>query len=95
MAGFSRFLSMLSRLARDVASLLRSFLRSRTALAAENLFLRKQLAFYKERKVKPRRADGATRFSLVFLSRLFNWRNTLVVVKPATLVRWHRLGFRL
>lgn len=29
---------------------------SRTSLAAENLFLRKQLAFYQERKVKPR--DG-------------------------------------
>jgi len=29
--------------------------RSRTALAAENLFLRKQLAFYQERKIRPRR----------------------------------------
>jgi len=36
-------------------------LRSRTQLAAENLFLRKQLAFYRERQVKPRRADDATR----------------------------------
>jgi len=35
--------------------------RSRTALAAENLFLRKQLAFYQERKIKPRRFDNATR----------------------------------
>ena len=33
--------------------------RSRTALAAENLFLRKQLAFYQERKIKPRRFDNA------------------------------------
>jgi putative transposase len=31
--------------------------RSRSALAAENLFLRKQLAFFQERKAKPRRAD--------------------------------------
>ena len=31
----------------------------------ENLFLRKQLAFYLERRVKPRRADGATRITLV------------------------------
>jgi hypothetical protein len=28
-------------------------LRSRSSLAAENLFLRKQLAFYQERKIKP------------------------------------------
>ena len=33
---------------------------SRSALAAENLFLRKQLALFPERKVKPHRADHAT-----------------------------------
>jgi hypothetical protein len=32
-----------------------SSLRSRTALLAENLFLRKQLAFYEEREIRPRR----------------------------------------
>jgi hypothetical protein len=42
--------------------------RSRTALATENLFLRKQLAFYQERKIKPRRFDNVTRFMLVLLS---------------------------
>jgi hypothetical protein len=45
--------------------------RSRTALAAENLFLRKQLAFYQERKVVPRRFDNVSRFILVLLSRVF------------------------
>jgi putative transposase len=70
-------------------------LRSRTSLAAENLFLRKQLAFYQERKVKPRRADNPTRLTLVLLSRWFNWRDALVVVRPRTLVTWHRKGFRL
>jgi hypothetical protein len=44
-------------------------LRSRASLAAENLFLRKRLAFYQERKVKTRRADNATRLTLVLLSR--------------------------
>jgi putative transposase len=29
------------------------------------------------------------------LSRAFSWREALVVVKPATLIRWHREGFRL
>src|SRR5271170_6063909 len=70
-------------------------LRSRTSLAAENLFLRKQLAFYQERKVKPRRADDPTRLTLVLLSRWFDWRDALVVVRPKTLVAWHRKGFRL
>src|SRR5262245_17583857 len=68
---------------------------SRTQLAAENLFLRKQLALYIERQVKPRRADDATRITLVALSRLLDWRQLLVVVKPQTLIRWHRKGFRL
>jgi hypothetical protein len=37
---------------------------SRTALAAENLFLRKQLALFKERRVKPRRAHGSVRWAM-------------------------------
>ena len=69
--------------------------RSRSSLAAENLFLRKQLAFYQERKVKPRRADNPTRLTLVLLSRWFNWRDALIVVRPRTLIAWHRKGFRL
>jgi putative transposase len=29
------------------------------------------------------------------LSRLFDWRDALVVVRPETLIRWHRAGWRL
>jgi putative transposase len=65
------------------------------ALAAKNLFLRKQLALYQERHTEPRRATNAIRMSLVWLSRLFDWRQALVIVQPATLMRWHRKGFRL
>jgi len=67
-------------------------LRSRTSLAAANLFLRKQLASYQERTVKPRRADNPTRVTLVLLSGWFNWRDALILVKPRTLVAWHRTG---
>jgi transposase InsO family protein len=59
------------------------------------LFLRKQLALYVEWQVKPRRADDATRITLVALSRLVDWRHPLTVVKPERLIRWHRKGFRL
>jgi len=45
-------------------------LRPRGSLAAENLFLRKQLAFYQERKIKPRRTDNPTRLTLVALGPL-------------------------
>jgi hypothetical protein len=63
----------------DVARLASLTLHSRTQLAAENLFLGKQLALYLERQVKPRRADDATRITLAALSRLVNWRELLVV----------------
>jgi transposase InsO family protein len=79
----------------DVVRFLRLCLRSPASLAAENLFLRKQLALYQERHVKPRRATDATRLALVRLARWFDWRQALAVVQPATFVRWHRQGFRL
>jgi putative transposase len=74
---------------------IRLSLRRRSALAAENLFLRKQLALCRERKVKPRRAKTATKLTLVLFSRLFAWREALTIVQPDTLIRWHRKGFRL
>jgi hypothetical protein len=68
---------------------------SRRALAAENLYLRKQLVLFQERKVKPRRAHDSTRLIMAILGRMFSWRDALVNVKPDTFLRWHRKGFRL
>ena len=79
----------------DLAAFFWLTLRPQSTLAAENLFLRKQLAMFQERKAKPRRPDTPIRIALVLLSRLFNWRDALVIVQPQTLVRWHRQGFRL
>jgi len=36
-----------------------------------------------------------TRIALTLLSRLFNWRDALVAVRPGTLIRWHRAGWTL
>ena len=69
--------------------------RSSQSIQAENLFLRRQLALNIERGVKPRRIDSVTRITLTLLSRLFDWRGALVVVRPKTLIRWHRAGWRL
>lgn len=70
-------------------------LRPSPALAAESLFLRKQLALYQERHVKPRRATNTTRMALIWLAGRFDWRQAIVIVQPATLIRWHRQGFRV
>jgi transposase InsO family protein len=79
----------------DLVTFIWFSMRPHGALAAENLFLRKQLAMYQERKLKPRRPDTAFRVALVLLSSHFDWKHALVVIKPQTLVRWHRQGFRL
>jgi hypothetical protein len=71
----------------------RLLFRSRIALSAEVLFLRKQLAFYQERQVQPRRLNDSARFSLILWSRLCNWKEALVIVKPETLIGWHSQEF--
>ncbi len=81
------------RVLANVLTFLRLCLHSPAAVAAENLFLRKQLGLYIERKTKPRRATDSVRLTLAQLSRFFDWRNTLTIVKPDTLIRWHRKGF--
>ncbi len=53
---------------------------------AENLFLRKQLAFYREHKIIPRPLTDAARLSLVFWSRLLEWKAALMIVTPETLI---------
>jgi transposase InsO family protein len=102
MATFPHWLCHLQQLAGTLLTLLVDALRyvglclcSPAALVAENLFLRKQLALYQERKVNPRRATHATRLALTVLARWLDWRQALVIVQPQTLIRWHRQGFWL
>jgi putative transposase len=76
-------------------SLIRSLIVPRTALAAENLALRQQLAVLNRKihRPQPRRRD---RFFWVILSQLWkNWREVLIIVKPETVIKWHRQGFKL
>ena len=65
------FLSIFSDLFQDFIRFLCQLFQSKSALAAENMFLRKQLAMYEERKVKPKRATNAIRIAMAWLSRLF------------------------
>lgn len=66
--------------------------RSSSEIRAENLVLRKQLAQYIERGLKPRRVDSVTQISLALLTRLFDWQNAAVIVGPKTIIRWHQAG---
>jgi hypothetical protein len=89
------FVRILAALLSDALSLVLLFLSSSSAIRAENLVLRKQLAQYIERGVKPRRVDSVTRVGLALLTRLFDWHDAVVIVRPRTIIRWHRMGWRL
>jgi putative transposase len=76
---------------------LRRSIRTRVALHAEILALRHQLLVLQRsnRSIRPR-LSIADRFLWVWLSRLWSgWQSALVVVKPETVIAWHRKGFRL
>jgi hypothetical protein len=70
------------------------FFGSSSSIRAEHLVLRRQLARHIWRGVKPRRVDHATRVCLPLFTRLCDWRDGFVNVRPSTIVRWHRLGWR-
>src|SRR6266446_1537435 len=72
----------------------RSAVRTRRELALENLALRQQLSVWKARQPRPRLTEMDRLFWGV-LSRLWkSSRNSLNVVRPETVVGWHRQGFR-
>src|SRR5207302_4335173 len=72
----------------------RSTIRTQRELALENLALRQQVAVWKVRQPRPQ-LTTTDRIFWVVLSRLWkNWRSSLQVVRPETVVRWHRQGFR-
>ena len=75
-------------------SALRAALRTRADLALENLALRQQLALLRRRSKRPRfgRLDRA--FWVWLSNRWSGWRQALHLVRPETVIRWHRQGFR-
>src|SRR5260370_32858611 len=90
MRSFTWFFGFVFDLMGDGLRFLRLTVRSHSALSAEVLFLRKQLAFYEERETQPRRLTNSARLSLALWSHLFDWKSALVIVKPETLIGWHR-----
>src|SRR6266436_8020606 len=72
----------------------RAAFRTRADLALENLALRQQLALLRHHSKRPR-FGGLDRAFWVWLSRRWaGWRDALHVVRPETVIRWHRQGFR-
>jgi hypothetical protein len=64
-------------------------------LVLENLALRQQLAILKRHKKRPQ-IRTKDRLFWILLSRFWgNWQEPLIIVKPETVIRWHKKGFKL
>ena len=71
-----------------------SALQSHRDLAFENLILRQQLAVMKRSCSRPSISRSDRQF-WVLVSRVWSkWRDTLFIVKPETVIHWHKKGFR-
>ena len=81
---------------RFVVGLAADVLRRRAGLVAENALLRQQL-IVAQRKIAGRvRWAPWQRFTMGLAARLAPaWRNATFLVQPATILRWHRAGFRV
>ena len=76
-------------------TLLRAVLGRSTAVTLENVALRHQLAVL-QRSVPRPRLRRRDRIFWLWLARLWaGWRDSLLIVKPATVLAWHRKGFHL
>jgi hypothetical protein len=75
--------------------ILRAALLTRTNLALENAALRQQLTIYQRNQKHPR-LRSEDRFFWVLLRRLWSaWDRSLIIVRPETVIAWHRRGFKL
>lgn len=78
----------------SILAVIRVFLRSRTDTALEVLALRQQVAVLKRKRPRPT-LNSLDRFFWTTLRRFWSrWTDVLVIVKPETVVGWHRTGFR-
>src|SRR5438093_13187465 len=72
-----------------------AFVRSRNSMGLEIVALRHQVSVLKRKNARPRLGRW-DRVLWVFRRRVWSrWAAVLVMVKPETVVRWHRAGFRL
>ena len=77
----------------DVVRLLIVLAGRHRTLALENLALRQQLALYRRTRPKPIMRWPDRLFWIGLRATWGDWKSALVVIRPATVVAWHRRGF--
>lgn len=63
-------------------------------LSVENLALRQQLSVLKQKNKRPQLRIWDRLFWILLFRYWKNWKDALIIVKPDTVVRWHRKGFK-
>ena len=76
------------------AVIITAVFRPRVDLALENLALRQQVAVFKRTKPRPHLHPFDRMFWIALLRVWSRWGDALIIVKPSTVVSWHRKGFR-
>ncbi len=69
--------------------------RSKPQLVAENLLLRQQLLVLNRVGKRPHFTRAERALVVVLASKVRHWREALHIIRPATVLRWHRAGLRL
>jgi transposase InsO family protein len=79
---------------RAIAAVFRAIFTTRADLMVENLALRQQLNVLHRKSGRPRLRKQDRVFWLWLARSWSDWRDSLIVVKPEIVVRWHRHGFK-
>src|SRR5262245_48971828 len=78
-----------------IVALLASVFKSRAQLEAENLLLQQQITVLRRRMPKRPALTNVDRLVFVWLYRWFpSTVGALAIIRPETVIRWHRVGFR-
>lgn len=76
-----------------IGNLIDALFKSRTELILENIALRQQLAV-QQRSIKRPKINYIDRIFWVWLSNIWgNWKTSLIIVKPSTVIGWQKKGF--
>ena len=77
-----------------LTNIFKTIFKSKNEIIIENLALRQQLATYKAQKIKPKLRERDRLFWIVLKKSWSKWINTLVIVKPETVIDWQRRRFK-
>jgi putative transposase len=79
----------------SILAVIRVFFRSRSDTAIEVLALRQQVAILKRQRPRPKLKPLDRLFWTTLRHFWSRWSDVLVIVKPETVIGWHRAGFQL